>query len=285
MDTSSSRATVCMIDQRLWNPSGRRSRIRRITLILAGAKTVISEGFGCGLIAASLNRIFLQSIAEGSRVEFQKPCGLFLYPHGPFERLQEQVLFYAIDKLLQIQPLFGQIGGHSLLLWSHNTMKPATDILIRHRSTGGKGHNALDQVFKLAHVATPLMTQQDVHRLRCQHGHRLAALLGKLPKEMVHEKRDVSCPKPQRWEPNRNHVQAVVQIFSKRTVGHRFFKILIGRGHNAYIDLDILVAAHTPELSFLNDAQQLDLNGWSRIADFIQKDRATIGDFKQPRLI
>src|SRR5256885_14649080 len=87
-----------MIDQRLWNPSGRRSRIRRIMLILAGAKTVISDGLGCGLITASLDGILLESIAKGPRVEFQKPCSLFLHPHGPFERLQEQVFFNTVDQ-------------------------------------------------------------------------------------------------------------------------------------------------------------------------------------------
>ena len=70
-----------------------------------------------------------------------------------------------------------QIGGHSLLLWSHSTMKPAADVLIRHRGADGKGDNALYQVFKLAHVAAPLMAQQHVHRPRCQYGSRLAAFL------------------------------------------------------------------------------------------------------------
>src|SRR5262245_1325158 len=119
-----------MIDQRLWNPSGRRSRIRRITLILAGAKTVIADGLCWRLITASFDSILLKSIAKGSCVESQKPCGLFLDPHGPFEGFQEQVFFYAIDKSLQVQSVFRQIGRHSLLLWSHSTVEPATDVLI-----------------------------------------------------------------------------------------------------------------------------------------------------------
>src|SRR4029077_10640482 len=102
---------------------------------------------------------------------------------------------------------------------------------------------------------------------------------------MFDEKRDVSRSKPQRWKPNRNYIQAIVQVFAKKTLGHGFLKVFIGRGYNAHIDSDILVAAHTSELSFLNHAQQLDLNGRRRIADLIQKDRPTVGDLEQPRLI
>src|SRR5574341_2270436 len=102
MRTSSSKATVCMTDQRLWKPSERRSRMRRMRLTLAGARSVSSEGTD-GLVTTSLNSIFLQPIAKRSRVKSQEPGGFLLHPLRTLQRFQQQIFLDAVDQRLEIQ--------------------------------------------------------------------------------------------------------------------------------------------------------------------------------------
>src|SRR5678815_6163030 len=96
------------------------------------------------------------------------------------------------------------------------------------------------------------MPQEHMHRFRGQGGSGLSALLGKFLQEMRDQQRDISRPKSKRWETDGDDVQAIIEIFSERSVRDGFFQIAVGRRDHAHINLHVLVAADAAEFSLLN---------------------------------
>ena len=78
---------------------------------------------------------------------------------------------------------------------------------------------------------------------------------------------------------------AVVQVFAELTPCDGFFQVLVGGGHDAYIQLDGALATQSGELALLQHAQQLALQVHGHLANFVQKQGAALGLFKQTLLI
>ena len=121
-------------------------------------------------------------------------------------------------------------------------------------------HGALDHVAQLAHVARPVIALQ----LLLDLGGEAADLAIVLPVELVDERlgeeRDVLAPLAQRRQVDREHVEPVEEVLAQLAVGDRLGRVLVGGGHHAHVDLDlVLAAAHAPEAAFLQHAQQLGL--------------------------
>ena len=76
---------------------------------------------------------------------------------------------------------------------------------------------------------------------------------------------------------NRHDVQAVEQILAERVLVDLLFEVLVGRGDDADVDLDHLVAAQPLELLLLQHAQHLGLRLEAHVADFVEEDRALVG--------
>src|SRR5580700_526856 len=74
-----------------------------------------------------------------------------------------------------------------------------------------------------------------------------------------------------------NDIQAEVQVFAKRPIAIGGFKIAIGCGDYAYIDIDSLIASNGTYFFFLENAQKLRLHFQRKLANFIQENRSTVG--------
>ena len=81
-----------------------------------------------------------------------------------------------------------------------------------------------------------------------------------------------------------HHVEAEVKVFAERSVLVSRFKIAVGGGDHAHVDLNPLVAAHRTHFFFLQYAQQFGLQFQRQFADFVEKDRAAIGGLEQSLL-
>lgn len=79
---------------------------------------------------------------------------------------------------------------------------------------------------------------------------------------------------------NLDHVQPVIEIVAEGALLHHGRQVLVGGRHHADVHLDLLAAAHTLELPFLQNAQQLDLQVRRQLGDFVQKKRAAVGLLK-----
>src|SRR5262249_29467751 len=84
---------------------------------------------------------------------------------------------------------------------------------------------------------------------------------------------------------NRYHADAIVEVLTKSIVSHQLFQIFIGSSYYANVDRRFLGTAHRPQISLLQDAEQLYLHGNAHLADLIQEDGAPVGHLKQPALV
>ena len=83
---------------------------------------------------------------------------------------------------------------------------------------------------------------------------------------------NVLAPVFERWQVDRDNVQAVVEIAAKLVAIHHVFQFGAGRRNNAHIHLYGLGAADPFELSLLKNAQQLHLQRLTHVANFIEEN-------------
>ena len=83
---------------------------------------------------------------------------------------------------------------------------------------------ALDEVSQLAQVARPGISCAGVQHLRRKRQRRARVLLGKPRHEMLQQNRDLFPTLAQRWNGQRESIQAVIQIFAQTLVGEGFWE-------------------------------------------------------------
>ena len=118
------------------------------------------------------------------------------------------------------------------------------------REQGG----SLDGVLKLANVAWPIIAAKQVHRFFRKTVCRRRIFLMGFGQEIVCQVWDVFATIAQRGELKWNHIQAVVEVFTKLFPLHFALKVLIGRCNNAGVDLNRCVASGAGHFFFLQDS-------------------------------
>jgi hypothetical protein len=73
---------------------------------------------------------------------------------------------------------------------------------------------------------------------------------------VVRQGQDVVDALAQRRQPQRNDVQAVVEIFAEAAVGDALAQVGVGGGDDAHVDLDDLLAAEALDLTLLKHAPE-----------------------------
>ena len=81
----------------------------------------------------------------------------------------------------------------------------------------------------------------------------------------------------QRGNVKGNHIQAVEQIFAEIAALDFFFEILVGGGDNADVHFNGFGGADGFKALLIQRAQQFGLGLERHVADFVEKERATIG--------
>ncbi len=81
-----------------------------------------------------------------------------------------------------------------------------------------------------------------------------------------------------------HHVEAVEEVLAKLAIFHSQQQVLVGGGHDADVDLDLLCAADALETALLEHAQELDLEVGGQLADFVEKQGAAVGEFEAAAL-
>ena len=79
---------------------------------------------------------------------------------------------------------------------------------------------------------------------------------------------------------NGENVEAVIKVAAESALADEFAKILVRGGDDADIHALCAVAAEALEFLFLQNAQQFGLEVERKVADFIKKERAAVGQFK-----
>jgi len=105
--------------------------------------------------------------------------------------------------------------------------------------------------------------------------------------EMIRKGLDAFAPVPQGRQVDSEHIDAVVQIFSKCPVCHLFVKVLVRGGNDPYVTMNRLIPAEPFEGFFFQDPQEFGLKGQGELPDFVQKHAAAVGllQASHPRLV
>src|ERR1019366_9449635 len=98
--------------------------------------------------------------------------------------------------------------------------------------------------------------------------------------EFRRQQRNVLAPFTQRRHGNRHHVQTEKQVLAKFFFRDAFFEVAVRRGDDAHIHLDGAAAADAFQFALLQNAQQLRLHSRGNLADFVQRNRAAMREFK-----
>ncbi len=111
-------------------------------------------------------------------------------------------------------------------------------------------------------------------------GRRGAIAQGQVFAQGLDQRRDVTAPHPQRRHAHGQHMQAVEQVFAEPALAHQHTQIARSGGDDAHIKRHQLVAAQWLDLALLQRAQQLGLQTLRHVADFIEEQRAAIGQLE-----
>src|SRR5262245_45804694 len=79
---------------------------------------------------------------------------------------------------------------------------------------------------------------------------------------------------------NIDHVESVVEVFAEAVGLDLLKQIAVGRRDNTHIDLDRCAAADPLDLTLLEHSQQLLLDCQRYLADFVEEDRALVGQLE-----
>ncbi len=99
---------------------------------------------------------------------------------------------------------------------------------------------------------------------------------------MAGQRGDVFDALAQCWQWDREHIQAVVEVFAKLLVRHRFQQVLVGGGDHPHVHLALTRVADRLDHPFLQGAQDLGLQRQGHIPHFVEKQRALVGLHKAP---
>ena len=94
--------------------------------------------------------------------------------------------------------------------------------------------------------------------------------------KIIHQQRNVVAPVAQRRDVDAHDVEPVKQILAELFRGDGGFERLVGRGDDAHVHLDRLVAADALERAGLQHAQNFRLRGGRHVADFVEENRALV---------
>ena len=143
---------------------------------------------------------------------------------------------------------------------------------------------ALDRVAQLAHVARPGIGVEGLPRLGVEALELLAVLLGELAQEGHGEQGDVVAPLAQGRHVDVDDVEPVVEVLAEGSLADLLLEVAVGRGDDAHVDLDRLLAADALELALLEHAQDLDLHVLVDLADLVEEEGALVGELEAAAL-
>ena len=145
----------------------------------------------------------------------------------------------------------------------------------------GEDDRAFDYVFEFADVAWPIVIHQKLHGGVSEDARRLAVVAAKLFEEAADQERDVFLALAQRRKMERNYVEAMEEIFAEAAFAHELGEIFVGGGEDADVYFYGVGATEAHEFAFLDDAEELGLGFRADRGDFVEENRALIGDFEE----
>src|SRR3989339_958427 len=90
----------------------------------------------------------------------------------------------------------------------------------------------------------------------------------------------IFIPFTQRRKINRNNIKTVEKVFSKLSLAYHLLQITVRCGDKTNIGFNRFVSPDTLKLLLLQNSEEFDLEGWSNVADLIEEEGTSVGEFK-----
>ena len=143
----------------------------------------------------------------------------------------------------------------------------------------GKHHAPLQSVLQFAHIARPIVFLDRRHRLTLQP--RVASQPRSMQlQETSCQQRNVFFVRPQRRQLDSHHAEPVEQILAKLSPANLRLQIAVRRADHPHIHGNRLRSAEPFDGAVLEYAQHFRLRHRIHVPNFIQKNRATGGQFE-----
>ena len=97
---------------------------------------------------------------------------------------------------------------------------------------------------------------------------------------MLDQQRQIVLVLAQRRQVNVKHVQPEIEILAQMPVGDGLLGILVRGRQHAHVHRRFHLAAEPPDFVILENAQQLRLRRRGHFADFVQQQRAAVGQLE-----
>jgi len=94
--------------------------------------------------------------------------------------------------------------------------------------------------------------------------------------ELLGQRHDVLGPVPEWRQRNADHIQSIEKVFPEETIRYALIEVGVGCSNDPHIRLAGRRLPKSFVFPVLNEAQQLGLNRWGHVRNFIQKKRSTL---------
>src|SRR5262249_30230886 len=149
-----------------------------------------------------------QTRVQSAAAQSQRGGGSGLDALGLPQRIDNGALFDLCERRRRAQRTVGGVARHGGPQRAHGEAKMGG----RNVRSLGEDERALDRVLQLAHVARPVVSEQDVARLAGQGCDGPSHPCGGGPQKMVGQEEHVLIPLPQRRKMQAEDGQAIVEI-------------------------------------------------------------------------
>ena len=146
------------------------------------------------------------------------------------------------------------------------------------RSVAREDRGSLQRVLELPHVAGPGVGAQPDERGRRQR--RLPP--GVTPRETLRQRFDVAGTLAKRRDPDREHVQPVVEIFAEAAGCDLLAEVAVGRGDDAHVHPQFGLGADRLHAPVLEHAKEARLQVGAHLADLVEQQRPAIRGLEMP---
>src|SRR6266536_665662 len=221
----------------------------------------------------------------------QQTRGARLVPSCLDQGAPDEIDFKASDLVIEVYPpanvlhcihagAFVRARGNRL--WVANLPPQAFS---RHLVTGSNHNCALYGVLQFTNISRPgISLQQSQHIRRYLIRHLPPVFFVVLIYEMLGQRQNIFSPVSQRRQLNRHNGEPIIEIFAKSPLLYRFFQLDVCGRNDPHIDTTGSCVTKWREFSLLNDAQKSHLSFRWNISNFIQENRAAVGDLEQTLL-
>src|ERR1039458_9647011 len=146
----------------------------------------------------------------------------------------------------------------------------------------GENQGALRSVLQFPDVAGPIVALQQPAMRVGEPGRLQPKASSGLLKKMSGQHRDVLFALTQWRHLDGKNIQPVIEVLAKPALLRILLPVAVRGGDDADIHRTRLLLAHALILLFLQDAQELALEGEGNLTHLIEEERAVVGGFEAP---